>query len=225
MKKFISIALCLLTVFSFSTIASPIASAAEDATGEFVWRYVCYPGETTAAFDFDNMFVYNIAPGTTNVEDVIAFKNLATYRLEYIGTGYRINFYVDGSFCGTYQFLIYGDVNGDSWCSQEDVDAIYALLAGTCTVNDFSKAAYTAMDANRDGFVTQADAEVMKKAANLYEEIDTNNPENTKEAYDEYTQLIYQGEIKREENSKSLLERFIEFLNKILAFFGLHIEF
>ena len=224
MKKFLSIILVVLTVFSMSSLVAPTTFAAENATEEFFWTYVCYAGETKAEFDFNNMFVYNVAPGTTDIEDVISFKNAATYLIEYIGTGYRINFYVDGKICGTYQFLIYGDVTGDTWCSQKDVDVIYDLLKGNCTAEDLGKAKYTALDVNRDGSVTQVDAGIMEQAARIYEDIDTENPENTQQAYDEYNKLIYQGKVQTAENQKSLLERFIDFLNKILAFFGLHIE-
>ena len=70
------------------------------------------------------------------------------------------------------------------------------------------------------------DVDIAAKAVELYNEYQESSL--NLQALTEYNELINQGEVEIEEKPAekrpSLLERFIAALNKILAFFGLHIE-
>ena len=182
--------------------------------------------KTSLLVDYDKGIVYNFKVGTSKLEDYLVTNKGYSYKYNRVGTGHKIDFFFNQEKIGSLTMVVYGDINGDTWCSEKDYDTIKGLATATITKGEIGQAQALAADVNRDGIISMLDVDIAAKAVELYNEYQESSL--NLQALTEYNELINQGEVEIEEKPAekrpSLLERFIAALNKILAFFGLHIE-
>ncbi len=77
-----------------------------------------------------------------------------------IGTGYRIELYVDDDLCESHQVVVVGDVNGDANINIDDFNAVYDY-AGDSAANPLVGPFLVAADLNGDSIVDLCDAAML----------------------------------------------------------------
>ena len=117
-------------------------------------------------------FIYGIAPKSeiNSVKNYISDEN-ASYKLtangNYITTGTKAELNYLDSTSETFEFVLFGDVNGDGVYNGEDSVILSAIINGMLTKEQAGDAAWFASDCNRDGKIDASDAELLQKAGLL----------------------------------------------------------
>ncbi len=117
-------------------------------------------------------FIYGITPKLeiTSVKNYISDEN-TSYKLtangNYITTGTKVELSYLDSTSETFEFVLFGDVNGDGVYDGEDSIILSAIINGMLTKEQAGDAAWFAADCNRDGKVDASDAELLQKAGLL----------------------------------------------------------
>jgi hypothetical protein len=125
----------------------------------FESHYLTGNDDTTCIADYNNRFVYGIAPGTVSLDEFIVvadgYEISLPPPLNGFGTGNVVNIIKDGITVESYTLVIFGDVNGDGNISP--LDALMALQASAILIT-LTKDRELAIDVNRDYVVNSLDA-------------------------------------------------------------------
>lgn len=150
-------------------------------------QYLIPATDATTIVDSRQMFVYGLSEGLTNLDDYFAAMPIGlTYAIEKysgnsIGTGSYVRVStVTGSGMeqvALYTVIIYGDVNGDGYIDDADIDVLDAYIAGTDTAKFFVGGPFfTAADLNGDGKIDAADREILQNYWDGEGDIDQRGP-------------------------------------------------
>lgn len=155
--------------------------------------------DTQTVIDSENGLIYGLSVNATNIEDyidVVDDKMIIESASSSIGTGTQINIIFDGKVIDTYETVIFGDTNGDSWYNGMDAMIVNCIANGMLTQDDVGEAAYMAADCNHDGAIDQLDVDILQQAGVLLSQVDQSKCEKelleTSSAYVEYLNLIDQ---------------------------------
>lgn len=139
-----------------------------------------------------------------------------------IGTGTRINFVSDSSTVSSYEYVLYGDVNGDKWYDGADSIIVGCLANGLLSREQVGEAAYAASDCNHDGVVDENDVAILEQAGIILASVDQSKAEEElilDSAYIEYLSLIDQNPEKVTEEAENtginIIQIIIDFIVKI----------
>ena len=151
----------------------------------------------------------------------------------YVGTGDKVNLikWLDDSDAGSYDILLYGDVDSDGIYDARDAYLVNLMANGLLTEEQVGSLKWSAADCNHDGLVDSSDVMILQKAGVLLAQVnqsesDTDIEEN--QAYQDYIELIDQNpavedkpveEPEPEVQPASLIDRIIEFIKKVVDFF------
>lgn len=156
--------------------------------------------ESGYKFDLRNRILYGLdltALTAQNIKNAFTNTDLYVEENKCIGTGTKIMLKNGAnSVYDTAEIVIFGDVNGDGWYDGTDAVVVNCIAGGMITQNDIGKAAYTAADCNHDGVIDSLDADILRQAGILLENVDqskqTEELLETSSAYVEYLNLIDQ---------------------------------
>ena len=151
----------------------------------------------------------------------------------YAGTGDKVNLvkWLDDSDAGSYDILLYGDVDSDGIYDARDAYLVNLMANGLLTEEQVGSLKWSAADCNHDGLVDSSDVLILQKAGVLLAQVnqsesDTDVEEN--QAYQDYIELIDQNptvedqpveEPEPEVQPASIIDRIIEFIKKVVDFF------
>lgn len=124
-------------------------------------------------------YIYGISSKTdlSSASNYISAENV-TYSFitngEYIGTGTKAKLIYLDSTSETYEFVLFGDVNGDGLYDGEDSMIVSAIINGLLAKEQVGEAQWLAADCNRDGKIDYSDAELLQNAGLLKNRISQN---------------------------------------------------
>jgi hypothetical protein len=160
--------------------------------------------DSTTVIDYVNRFIYGIASGL-DINTVFSEYAIHSDQVYYhydgnkVGTDAKVSIYDNDTdeLIGEYTFIIFGDVNGDSWYDGQDAIIVDCLANGMLTKDDVSEAVYMAADCNHDGVIDGLDVALLNEAGTLLANVDQSKPAEvlleTSSEYVEYISLIDQS--------------------------------
>lgn len=224
MKKLLSILFAILTVFSISAVGASASTSLEFNN--------MVDSSMGMIFDEENNVVYITESGWTDLSNRLIMKNGYKYTVElnkvnlenYIGTGARINFISKNGFeAQSFEVIVRGDLDGDSWCTDDDVSMIKNYINGDKNIT-LSYAQTRAADIVCNGKIDTKDATKMSNAAIQYNNIDFSKPYESQDAYRVYNIHISHSEVEIEpdaDTKPTLLQKLIIFFDMIFTFLGI----
>ncbi|MBQ7549878.1 MAG: InlB B-repeat-containing protein, partial [Clostridia bacterium] len=186
--------------------------------------------------DNDNGVIYGLTSNLPNADGYLLLADdsmTLSYSRDKIGTGTEIRVMKDDEVINTYEAVIFGDVDGDSWYDGQDALFVNCLANGLLTKEQVGDSAYMAADCNHDGVIDDLDVAVLEQAGVLLANVDQTKSEEElleTESYVEYLNLIDQNPTLDEEvtdepieepivsTAKTLLDRIIIIIKAILVF-------
>lgn len=145
---------------------------------------------------------------------------------EYVGTGDKVNLvkWLDDSDAGSYDILLYGDVDGDGIYDARDAYLVNLMANGILTKDQVGSLKWSAADCNHDGEVNASDVLILEQAGLMLANVDqTKSGDELQEdaAFTDYVELIDQNPAAdevTEEKPASIFDRIIEFIKIIIDF-------
>ena len=189
--------------------------------------------DSTTVIDYVNRFIYGIASGldiNTVFSEYVTHSDQVYYHYDEnkVGTDKKISIYIKDTdeHVSDYTFIIFGDINGDSWYDGQDAIIVDCLANGMLTKDDVSEAVYMAADCNHDGVIDALDVALLNEAGTLLANVDQSKPAEilleTSSAYVEYLDLIDQSPENEVENETDIPEIDVEYTtpvkNSLFAF-------
>lgn len=186
--------------------------------------------------DFDNKMIYGFAPGTNSIDEFVSSTGKYTFSKanenDTFGTGTKLVVKNEnGQVIDSFDAVIFGDTNGDSWYDGMDALTVSCIANGMLTKEQVGEAVWLAADCNHDGTVDEFDVQLLEQAGLLLNEVDqtlTAQELETNSAYIEYFELIIQNpdtqkieepatsEQTPEQENKSVFSKVIESIINIL---------
>lgn len=144
----------------------------------------------------------------------------------YVGTGDKVNLvkWLDDSDAGSYDILLYGDVDGDGIYDARDAYLVNLMANGILTEDQVGSLKWSAADCNHDGEVNASDVLILEQAGLMLANVDqTKSGDELQEdaAFTDYVELIDQNPAAdevTEEKPASIFDRIIEFIKIIIDF-------
>jgi hypothetical protein len=142
-----------------------------------------------------------LTSGMSTDEFVEKYFNSDTSEIEFdssvVATGIVVTVTHQNGDSESFEILLFGDVNGDSWYDGQDAIIVDCLANGMLTKDDVSEAVYMAADCNHDGVIDQLDVDLLNQAGTLLSNVDQSKPAEvlleTSAEYAEYISLIDQS--------------------------------
>lgn len=130
--------------------------------------------KSTAGIDNEKSLIYGIEPNLTDLSqyiDIIKAGVTLNYSTSTIGTGTKVYIMQDGSVIGTFEAVIFGDIDGDSAYNGIDAVIVNCIANGMLTKEQVGTAQYTAADCNHDGVIDRLDVDVLVQSGLLLSEV------------------------------------------------------
>ncbi len=94
---------------------------------------------------------------------------------ETIGTGTKVTVSYENGLDVEYEFLIYGDVDGDGYCDGRDAIIVNCLVNGMLSDEQMDYVNWIAADCSRDGEINESAVELLCSAGVFNSEIAQSN--------------------------------------------------
>ena len=193
---------------------------------------LCAAEDTTVSIDSTRNLITGLTPKTgadTFVKNDLAPKAcdaIINSDTEYVGTGDKVNLvkWLDDSDAGSYDILLYGDVDGDGIYDARDAYLVNLMANGILTKDQVGSLKWSAADCNHDGEVNASDVLILEQAGLMLANVDqTKSGDELQEdaAFTDYVELIDQNPAAdevTEEKPASIFDRIIEFIKIIIDF-------
>ena len=193
---------------------------------------LCAAEDTTVSIDSTKNLITGLTPKTgadTFVKNDLAPKAcdaIINSDTEYVGTGDKVNLvkWLDDSDAGSYDILLYGDVDGDGIYDARDAYLVNLMANGILTEDQVGSLKWSAADCNHDGEVNASDVLILEQAGLMLANVDqTKSGDELQEdaSFIDYVELIDQtpaADEVTEEKPASIFDRIIEFIKNIIDF-------
>ena len=193
---------------------------------------LCAAEDTTVSIDSTKNLITGLTPKTgadTFVKNDLAPKAcdaIINSDTEYVGTGDKVNLvkWLDDSDAGSYDILLYGDVDGDGIYDARDAYLVNLMANGILTEDQVGSLKWSAADCNHDGEVNASDVLILEQAGLMLANVDqTKSGDELQEdaSFIDYVELIDQNPAAdevTEEKPASIFDRIIEFIKIIIDF-------
>lgn len=129
---------------------------------------------TNTVIDRNSKVIYGLETNITDINDFVDCSGVDVSIVPTnrgLGTGTTINILSNGVIAETYSVVVFGDVDGDSFCDGTDAVTVSCLASGMLTRTDVDETVWTAADCNHDGVVNSEDVDLLRNAGIMIDEI------------------------------------------------------
>ena len=205
----------------------------------FEFRYLddvelCTAEDTTVSIDSTKNLITGLTPKTgadTFVKNDLAPKAcdaIINSDTEYVGTGDKVNLvkWLDDSDAGSYDILLYGDVDGDGIYDARDAYLVNLMANGILTEEQVGSLKWSAADCNHDGEVNASDVLILEQAGLMLANVDqTKSGDELQEdaAFTDYVELIDQNPATEEPTEQeapaqpTVFEKIVDFIKYVIT--------
>ena len=148
----------------------------EQDTGNIVFE--AKDGSTTVFETIDGVnYIWGLTPGMTQgsfLEDYVKYENAVIEFSGNIGTGCTVTVTAadSGIIFGTYELIIFGDIDDDGFYEGQDATIVNCLANGLLTREQVGEAKYLAADCNHDDEINSSDVLLLEQAGLLLADVD-----------------------------------------------------